>query len=311
VSGESGGGLDQDRIEGCPAGSHKRGRDRRLPGRGGEEPPGPEPPAAAIERIDSANAFMGERREVALAIERFEAATRRRDKAALCNRILAVAGDEFGLRSRDPETRCGHDPEFAPGLELRGAGGRAGYDLAVRRVEIDSRKDRFKADAIARVGMPSEAPNPVELFDLQRIDGRWRVYARSTPTVRRQPGVIADLRCADDSRPVSFSTDVITLAAHAKPRAAAEVVLRTARRATAHRSSRSHDPYRALYRVLAGLHPSDLVRSAIGYGYARATYELRDAVGAPLARFELERFDDQYFLWRHEHCRKLLASAGF
>ena len=85
---------------------------------------GAAPAETVAERVDSTQRFSGEKRAIARVIERFEAATRRGDRRELCSEIVVLDRDRFSRGVRDPVGDCRRNPELAPALDLRQAGGR-------------------------------------------------------------------------------------------------------------------------------------------------------------------------------------------
>lgn len=255
-------------------------------------------------RIDSAKRFEGEKRRIAVIVERFEAATRRRDRKELCGSILGPRGGGFGEPLRDPVASCRMDPEFSPALELKRSGGARAFDLVVESVEIAPSENKFRPDATAIVRMPPDAPFEREAFELVRLDGDWRLSSRQPQGLDLRRAYT--LECPGGEEPQAASTDVFGLARE-RPRAAREAI-RQFLRGGALGFNVNVDLRRDTSRTFRRAVMTNLVRVEIDYRFAGARYDYRPDGGPPLARFVLERIgDEQYFVAFYERCPGALA----
>lgn len=130
------------------------------------------------ERVDSTERFEGKKRQVAAALERFEAAVLDDDVQAICGESLRVRGDHANDDDNGGARFCTTDPVNTPSALIERAGGEGEYDLVVREIDLVRWKDRIaKAVAELRIGESRETavlrPGP----DGWRIVARWTTHS--------------------------------------------------------------------------------------------------------------------------------------
>jgi len=124
-------------------------------------------------RIDSAEGFSGEKREVAEVVERFEAAVLADDVETICRDLLAVEENRGYDEDNGGRDFCVVDPANQPDSMLSQAGGSDAYDLIVEKVRRDSAvhgRDRFRATV--------RGGDHVEELSIQLLDGEWQITSR-------------------------------------------------------------------------------------------------------------------------------------
>lgn len=251
---------------------------------------------------DSSREFAGEKRQVAQVVEDFEATVRRGQQGRLCRQVGAPRGESFGLPAKDALKQCLESAELAPQLELDTlVNGR--YDLIVRRVTIDEKKEKFAPDAVALVEMPEGAPNDRERFALKLVANKWKLAERKVVGAqdRRGPYVI---ECDDGQKPKSWTTDVFLGGRGGRPLSARDVLTDEAGRPRVGLATPKE-----LQGTVRAAGPAELVRTSISYAYGGVNYELRAPDGETHAHFDVVPFDGHYALWRAEACPQDQAPA--
>lgn len=130
------------------------------------------------ERVDSTQRFEGRQRQVAAALERFEAAVLDDDVQAVCGDSLRVREDHANDNDNGGARFCTTDPVNTPSALIERAGGEGEYDVVVREIDLVRWKDRIaKAVAELRIGESRETavlrPGP----DGWRIVARWTTHS--------------------------------------------------------------------------------------------------------------------------------------
>jgi hypothetical protein len=114
-------------------------------------------PGTGTDRVNSAERFSGDKRQVAAALERFEAAVLAGDVTAICEDSLRIRGDHGNDDDNGGMRFCTSDPVNSPSALIERAGGESEYDVVVRDVTLVRWKDRLrKAVADLSIGASRE-----------------------------------------------------------------------------------------------------------------------------------------------------------